>query len=477
MHTRSLLSLLFVILLSVSVCGQEHDFSNPGGESAVWSLYAYNTTTNEVVVQTPQFSLTPASVIKLVTSATALEVLGSDHRFVTTLKYSGNINHETGTLNGDLYIIGGGDPVFYSKHFKKYYESTFESWGKALKEIGISKVEGDIIVDASIINDEPIPGGWIWEDIGNYYGAGVYGLSYSDNIYEIHFSTGIEAGKKAKLERIEPNIEGLELENNVRSSTINRDMAYIYSPPGSFKQVIRGSIPRNKTDFIVKGAMPSPPVVASRHFKEVLGSLDITIAGGIKKQKRRFGIQVNEIANKKSPPLKDIVKALNINSNNLYAEHLIREIGRFSSGNSSLNAGLEKVVQFWKNKNIFLDGFYMTDGSGLSRSNAICTRTLVEVMLYMKKSDNSNYFFSSLPLAGRDGTMRYFFIGSVMENKLKAKTGSMNRVRSLAGVFKNNDDEEIIFAVIVNNFKGSSYEMGKKLEPIVIRLSKLCKQD
>jgi len=466
---RRLLTLLLIILF-YNIKGQEKPFINPGGETAVWSLYAYNATKGKVIAQTPQRSLTPASVMKLVTSATAIELLGPDYQFVTSLKYSGKINHDKGVLEGDLYIIGGGDPAFYSEYFTEHYENTFENWAAALKRRGIREVDGDIIADISIIQDEPVPGGWIWEDIGNYYGAGVYGLTFGDNLYKIHFSTGKKTGEKARIKSIEPDIEGLEIDNRVTSSEVKRDLAYIFSPPGSFNQVIRGTIPRNLSDFVVKGAMPSPPIVASRNFKKALEANGINFKGEIILQKEILEIPLKSVAQRESPLLRDIVKALNINSNNLYAEHLIREIGRYSNCNSSLESGLKAVINFWKERDIYLDGFFMTDGSGLSRSNAICARTLVEIMLFMRESENRDYYFSSLPLAGRDGTLKYFFNGTPLEERLAAKTGSMERVRSLSGFFINDAGEEIVFAVVVNNFEGSSYDMGKKLEPVILQL-------
>jgi D-alanyl-D-alanine carboxypeptidase/D-alanyl-D-alanine-endopeptidase (penicillin-binding protein 4) len=118
--------------------------------------------------------------------------------------------------------------------------------------------------------------------------------------------------------------------------------------------------------------MPSPPVVASQSFKKILEHSGIDVGGKVVQSNGDGMVEKKGVAIKKSPSLKDIIKALNVNSNNLYAEHLLRELGRVVGGNSSLNSGLDVVTGFWEKKEIFLDGFYMTDGSGLSRSNAIC---------------------------------------------------------------------------------------------------------
>ena len=128
------------------------------------------------------------------------------------------------------------------------------------------------------------------------------------------------------------------------------------------------------------------------------------------------------------------------------------------------------VKDFWNEKKIFIEGFYPTDGSGLSRSNGVCSRTLAEVIRFMYLSPNRDNFFKSLPLAGRKGTLQFAFKGTKLENNLQAKTGSMTRVRSLAGIFTNRKDKKVIFAVMTNNFEGTQLTMGHTIEAILSEL-------
>ncbi len=134
-------------------------------------------------------SLTPASVMKLITTAAALEMLGPEYTFRTVIGYSGVLNSRSGRLTGNIIIRGGGDPALGSKYFSEHYYEFLNRWVTKIKELGIKKIDGGIMTDDSYYDFQPTPAKWLWEDAGNYYGAGVYGLSVYDNSYEIHFNT------------------------------------------------------------------------------------------------------------------------------------------------------------------------------------------------------------------------------------------------------------------------------------------------
>ncbi len=176
------------------------------------------------------------------------------------------------------------------------------------------------------------------------------------------------------------------------------------------------------------------------------------------------------IAEKSSPQLSELIVPLNHESINLFAEHLLREIGRARNGSTDLQVSTEALKEFWAEKKIFTGGFYPTDGSGLSRSNGVCTRTLAEVLRYMYLGPNREVFFNSLPVAGQSGTLQFAFKGTTLENNLQAKTGSMTRVRSLAGIFTNKAGRKVIFAMITNNFEGSQTTIGYTFEAFLNEL-------
>ncbi len=443
-------------------------FTTGSLKTASYAIYAIDANTGEKICETPQKSLSTASVMKLFTTAVALETLGPDYTFSTSLAYTGTIDPQTGTLTGNLILKGGADPAFYSSFFDDHYKDCFDNWTGQLKKSGIKEIKGQLLIDFSILDHTSIPGGWEWDDIGNYYGAGVSALTYRDNLYEIHFSSPKSAGEATTIKSIIPEIEGLELENKVHSSSKTGDHTIVYGAPGSYQQYIEGTIPVDQSDFVVKAAMPDPPVAAAKAFLKSLRESGIQLSGGINRLPANNNEKVTLLATQLSPPLKDLIVPLNKESLNLYAEHLLREVGRKSSGGPSFEKGIEAYQQFCRNKGIDTTGFYPADGSGLSRSNALTAKTLVETIKYMYDSKNREIFFRSLPVAGVDGTLKNSFKGTPLEKNVRAKTGSMQRVRSIAGTLNTRSGKTILFAVLLNNFDLTSREASKLLESILL---------
>lgn len=452
-----------------SAQSQVGEFQADGFERAVVSACFYDVSDGHVIDSTVQRSLVPASVMKLVTTAAAWEILGRDYRFKTTLGYRGLVNHDRNHLDGDLVIIGGGDPAFYSSYFPDHYADTFSRWIEHLKETGIQSVSGNLVIDLTCMQGQSIPGGWIWEDIGNYYGAGVSAFSYADNQYKIHFWSDKQAGKPAKIIKVEPNIDGFMIENEVLSSDTLRDLAYVYGAPGGHSVVVAGTIPKGRTDFVVKGAMLNPALEASRLFSEKLNEAGIAFEGEILLSAKKPVECTKIICQKSSPSLAELIRITNKKSNNLFAEHILRAMGGLN-GKGTLKDGLHVIRSFWEHRGINIDGFFQTDGSGLSRSNAICPRTLVEILHYMYQSESGAAFMETLPEAGENGTLTGSFKQGVFANNLCAKTGSMERVRSLAGMFTAEDEHKIIFAIILNNFAASQLKTQKIMEQKLLKL-------
>jgi serine-type D-Ala-D-Ala carboxypeptidase/endopeptidase (penicillin-binding protein 4) len=425
---------------------------------------------NEVILSTsPQISLAPASVLKLVTTATALEVFGPDFTFQTTLSYSGNILNDT--LIGDMQIIGGGDPTLGSEYFPEK-KDFMDKWIKVLNEIGIKSIKGNLIIDASIYDSEPIPNTWIWEDIGNYYGAGASGISVYDNQFEIHLKSASEAGKETQIIGISPEIPHLKITNEVISSDINKDEAYVFGGPKEHNRIIRGTIPKNRTDFVVKAAVPNPAELLASEFRNKLLANKISISGEMKYEKAssKNSVPISVI---QSPPLKEIIRITNFESVNLFAEHLLKHLGYHKTGLGTTKDGCKFVGQFWKGKGIDMSGFYIVDGSGLSRFNAVTSKQIVDILIEMKtKSKYPVDFQQSMPMAG-NGTLTVFDPDKFPDNSLHAKSGSMTRVRCFAGYLTTQSGRLLSFAILLNNFSCTHKEATRKIEELLVEIQKL----
>ncbi|MBA4409910.1 MAG: D-alanyl-D-alanine carboxypeptidase/D-alanyl-D-alanine-endopeptidase [Odoribacter sp.] len=424
-------------------------------------------TGEELIKSEPQLSLVPASIMKVVTTATALEVFGPDYRFSTTLSYSGKISNDT--LFGDLQIIGGGDPTLGSVYFPESRQFQ-EDWLKTIQNLGVKVISGNLVFDASIYEKQTIPGTWVWDDIGNYYGAGASGLSVFDNLYEIHLSSEISADKPTKVISIIPEIPNLELQNEVLSSDLNSDQAYVFGSPMDSRRIIRGTIPKNKADFIIKASVPDPAALLASEFRKKLSENDILISGENRFEKSQSG---NILLVNQSPTLRDIIRVTNHESVNLFAEHFLKHLAFQKSGLGATKEGCKFVVQFWKEKGLDLTGFFMNDGSGLSRFNAVTASQMVSILNYMKnKSAYSADFLQSLATAG-NGTLTVFSKEVFPNDCLHAKSGSMTRVRCYSGYLNTISGRQLSFAVMLNNFSCSQAEAIKKIEELLVELKKL----
>lgn len=412
----------------------------------------------------PMISLTPASILKVITTATALEVFGPDYQFKTSLVAGGEIKNDT--LFGDLRIVGGGDPTLGSAYFLESRDFG-NAWIDALKQNHIRVITGRVVADAGIY-DRFIPGTWVWEDLGNYYGAGACGLSVFDNQYEVHLQSPAEADQPAKIISIQPEVPGLVLKNEVLSSDINSDQAYIFGNPEDQNRVIRGTIPKGRTDFVVKGAMPDPPAFLAHEFERKLSDGGVQVKHEIRSDKSNQDKRV--IAETISPALSEIIKVTNHESVNLFAEHLLKHLAWQKSGFGTTDEGTKIVVDFWREKGIDVGGLFMSDGSGLSRFDAVTAQTMTQILAYMKtRSTFAGVFTQSLPAVG-DGTLVVFKNTGFPENTLRAKSGSMTRVRCYAGYLETSSEKTLAFTVMLNNFTCSQSAAVRKIGELLASL-------
>ena len=431
------------------------------------SLCVADAKTGEIILDyNSGISLTPASLMKLITSAAALEILGPGYTFKTTVSYNGSLNKRSGTLKGNIIILGGGDPALGSGYFSDHYKGFLDSWVTEIKKLGIKKIKGRVITDDSYYDFLPVPSKWLWEDEGNYYGAGAYGLSVFDNTYEIHFKT-FSGSFSPVIKEIIPDECRSELSNFLVASGTT-DEGYVFAAPYSKQGWLAGTIPVNQDDFVLKASITDPPLLLAKIMSQKIK------AGGIKISDDPTTVRLEQnykaeksvpITETISPPLSDIIKVLNHESVNLFAEHLIKELGKKIKNVGSTASGAEVINEFLKGSGVDTNGMFIEDGSGLSPLNAVNTRELVRLLVYMKnKGKYFSEYYSSLPDAGKNGTLKNYFKDPLFDSRLKAKSGSMTRVRSFAGYFTTVLGKEMAFSIIINNYSGPSEKITSEIE-------------
>ena len=430
----------------------------PGMEGSTLTCAIRDLSTGETLCAYQEsLQITPASVLKLVTTATALELLGSDYRFPTTLAYDGHI--ADGTLHGNLYIIGSGDPTLGSSHFSQSTDF-LEKWVNAIRSAGIRRVEGAVIADERIFDTEGISPKWVYEDLGSYYGAGSYGISVFDNLYRLSLRT---VGGKVRVIGTSPEGAVAKFHNYLRSAPVRTDSCYIMGAPFADERFLYGVIPAGREQYTIKGDLPDPPLFLARYFSGELKRQGISVAlpattyrllrekGEVKTDARTTLITTY------SPTLARIVYQTNHKSINLFADALLKTIGlRYEARKgeylSSFGKGIRVLKAFWQAKGLDVEGLHLYDGSGLAPTDRTTARFIVSLLAYMAtQSPERESFRQSLPRAGMEGSVRNFLKNTSLEGKARLKSGSMSRTRGYAG-FVERDGKHYALAIFLNNY-------------------------
>ncbi len=411
-------------------------------------------------------SFSPASLTKLITTATVLEKLSPDFRYVTSLSYSGSIDN--GVLCGDLYIVGSGDPTFCSDSFYANPDSIFSAWANEISRCGITKIKGCVIADASVFDGQIIPDKWLWEDIGNYYGAACCGLSFRDNKYDLTLKSG-GVGEPVSVVGVQPFLPGLTFDCFLTGADNNRDNAYIYGSPHHFKKQIYGTIPKNREAFVIKGAMPEPSLMTVMLFTHKLNAMGIEVAEKPVLSLSKEAKSLSHVATCYSPTLSQIIKVTNKESNNLFAEHLLKTLD-VGDDAAVLTQAIDTLMSFWASRGVDVDGVRLYDGSGLSRANMVTPHFMVSLLEAMKLSKNNNSFFQSLAISGVDGTFRYFLDDALLKGKVYGKSGSMSGVRCYAGYAYPDSGKAYVFCIMVNNSTASMTDIRTAIEAYLLQV-------
>lgn len=434
------------------------------------------TTRKPVVASNAHQSLTPASVLKLITTATALESLGENYRYKTDVALDA-------ADPSRILVIGSGDPTLGSEAFEDHPNTFFITVTDALRKVFNRGSDYSLYVVDNLFGYNGVSPEWTWIDLGNYYAAGAYGISIFDNSYKLFFNT-TDLNSCPQILRTEPEMKRITFQNSLTLNNSGRDNGYIYGIPFSHERMLRGNIPGGRKEFSIKGDIPDPGLF-----------LGETLAGYLSRAGMKIGrvetarvdylshncsvdqsdrISVGKVlCTHVSRPLKEIIREVNVESNNHYAEHLVRTIGRNSKPDiyvDALEAGVTFVSDFWKRKGIPTSSLQMHDGSGLAPQNAVSPQLLTDMLVHMyTRSDQSAAFLNSLPKAGQEGTLKSFLGNTKLSGKISAKSGSIGGVQCYAG-YLIDGNRKYAFTLMVNKFNGTRSQVRGAIEQFLLSL-------
>ena len=439
-------------------------------KSANLSLSIYEVDSHtEIASHRSQKVATPASSLKLFTTLSGIHYLGEDFRFETIIGYTGHID-DSGTLKGNLVIKGGGDPTLGSSKIKgnKDLVTLLDHIKTQVIDQGINCIDGDIVIDESIYDSYPIAPTWQWNDLGNYYATGAWGVNVNENQYRIYFKKRGVIGQRPFIHSTEPIINNLELSNEiVVDSSHTGDQAYIFGGPYNFKKRIVGTIPQGAGTFTIKGAIPDPPTFLGEILQSTLHKAHIQ-SGSVKNIFRAQWMKFHPIDTLYSPPLSIIVKQANAKSNNLYTEAILKMIGLKKNGQGSGQNGLAAVKRLLRKYGVDTPSLHLHDGSGLSARNLISAKSMAQFLSGLSSSIDIDQVTSYIPRGGMEGTVRGMFGGSSIKGHIWLKSGSMEGVQSYSGYIKSKSGKWYSFSLIVNGYSSEPKKIRSQLQKMII---------
>ena len=419
------------------------------------TLIEHNSKTNRI----------PASLIKLLTTATAVELLTDTFRFQTRIEYDGFITEDS-ILNGNIYITGGGDPTLEST-YRKTSGNFYLKSADAILGAGIRKINGRIIGDASLFEEYGAPFQWLVEDIGSYYSPTPSALSAHDNFFHLTLKSGASS---VVLEKIQPSTNLLSPEMNFKTG--GKKMSWRVSKSDySWQPIFSGVMPVNHR-VTIRTEIPEAALLVADSLSNLLRTMGIeadssSVTARVYKSSGHERILIYTYY---SEPLKNIIKETNYRSINLYAENIFSYIALQKDSIATTQTAANVTSSYWREKGLPAQKVFQVDGSGLSMKNAVNADFFVQLLVYMrKKAKYRDVFFSSLPAAGESGTVASFLSGTALSGKVYVKSGSMERVQNYSG-YINHQNKWYAFCVMINNFEGERSVVQKQIGELLLSL-------
>jgi D-alanyl-D-alanine carboxypeptidase/D-alanyl-D-alanine-endopeptidase (penicillin-binding protein 4) len=430
----------------------------------------------------------PASNMKMFTTAAALEKLGPDYTFHTTVESDAGPDAQGRVW--DLYLVGRGDPNLGVRTFPYTYHGRQQPADKFLEELadqvkarGVREVVRKLVADDSYFVWEPFAPNWAADDLDWGYGAPVSALAFNDNLLTLHVKPGGKAGDEAVV-RLEPVTDYYLLKNHVQTGAKGAAKSYFLErQPGSMELDLWGQIPIDGGDDVDTVAIANPPQLMAEQFRTALRARGIAVQGTIEvRHSTRLDAASPPnptppssprvvLAEHTSPPLSEAIKVVNKESENLHAEMLLRTLGHVQNNHGSLAGGLEALNAFAKQQVGILTGeTYFSDGSGLSREDLVAPHAAVKLLLYMARSPHFQAYFDSLPVSGIDGTLAHRLLADEVKGKIHAKTGSVEHVNTLSGYMDLPSGKRLVFSIMTNNHPLANKAGQETLDAIALEI-------
>lgn len=402
-----------------------------------------------------EIGMAPASTQKIITAATAFELLKPGYRFKTTFNTQGATKDSI--VSGDLVIKGFGDPTLGSTRWKYTQDSVlFRQLKKALLQKGIKSFRGDLLFDLQAFETQSIPGGWCIDDVGNYYGAGCYAINWKENQYDIFLQSGQKEGSSVNIKKVSPFSTLFEFSSEAIAMG-SSDEAYIFLPIDYPEAVIRGSIPAGENNYSISAAAVQPYLNLVNECKSKTKLFTPAVDAStpfVAKINTNSPLPFQNLYTHYSPTLDSLIYWFLQKSINLYGEAIVKAISFEKDSLGSTERGIQLIQSFWSDKGLDAYSLNMLDGSGLSPQNRVTPRALVSILQYAVGRPWFQSFFQALPTY----------------NGIKMKSGTIGGVKGFAGYHTASDGRQYSFAILVNNYDSKKGSISQKIYQLLNEL-------
>lgn len=444
-----------------------------------WGLLVVDAATGETLYEkNADKYFTPASNLKLLTTALALDKLGPDYRFRTTVETHGAIAQ--GVLSGDLILVGRGDPNLSNRKFpfdvKEEFDGPPEKVLIALADQivarGVKEISGDIVGDDSYFPRDRYPDGWEIDDMVWEYGAAISAIVLDDNAVTLTLTPGEKAGDRV-MGVVEPGTPDFALENEVTTSdkAEKADLTLVREP-GSTMVVVSGTLPANSAPRKLVLAIQEPAQHAASTLARLLAERGVKFWGTLRANHEPDPAESSRtvLAEHVSLPLGDTLKLVNKISQNLHTEVLLRTAARQQGRWAKSDDLLKFPEEFYAKAGIAQGDVVQEDGSGMSRHDLVTPQALAALLLYAQKQSWFPVYFGSLPVAGIDGTLSDRMNKAGMTGRIHAKTGSVAHVQTLSGYADTPGGRRLIFSFMSNNQNVKNHEVHDALDGLCMAM-------
>ena len=433
--------------------------------------------------------LRPASNMKLYTVAAAIDKLSPDFRFTTSI-YAPTRPDAAGIVHGDLTIYGRGDPSIAARFNNGDYLKAIDELATRIAGAGVKRIEGDIIGDETYFTGPQYGAGWEWEDLQWWYGAEVSALTINDNALDLSVKPGARVGAPAVITTGPPDPLLTITNHVVTTASGTRRQLTVYRGLGSHVLEVVGTIAIDDRGYTGGIGISHPALLFVYLLRSALSKRGVVITGRSKTVAPSVSgapvavmpvTNLVEIASLQSPPFSLIAAQTLKPSQNLYTELILRTLGKVVVPPTpvdtttriwtSESAGIEVVRNFLKEAGVNPAALVLSDGSGLSRNDMITAEATLQLLTHMSRHTHAKVFSDALPVAGVDGTLRNRMRGTVAENNVRAKTGSLSSAASLSGYLTTAAGERLAFSIMVNNYPEEVEPRSLCIDPIVILLA------